>query len=167
MKVPQVSLSIPLIENLQKTKSCFKEKNKRIRKFKSTSRFFQHAFDNNSGIYFTRQRVREFDELKLNSSNQERNNEEQVINQNKDNTNINNVNGKSEISVFTNCINNNLENINNSAIKDTDNMKEIINKNIDMESNKQKKMLKRMLELKKIVSVKFLETSKMHLLKRL
>ena len=105
--------------------------------------------------------------LKLNSSNQERNNEEQVINQNKDNTNINNVNGKSEISVFTNCINNNLENINNSAIKDTDNMKEIINKNIDMESNKQKKMLKRMLELKKIVSVTFLETSKMHLLKRL
>ena len=60
---------------------------------------------------------------------------EQVINQNKDNTNTNNINGKFEISVIANCINNSFENVNNNAIKDTDNMKEITNKNID--SNKQ------------------------------
>ena len=95
----------------------------RIRKFKSTSRFFQHAFDINSGIHSTQQRVREFDDLKLNPSDQERNNEEQVINHNKDNTNTNNVNGKSEIRVITNCINNNFENINNSAMKGTGNMR--------------------------------------------
>lgn len=65
-----------------------------------------------------------------------KNNKEQLINQNTNNTNINNVNGKSEISVTVNCINN-FEN-NNSATKDTDNMDEIINKNVDMESNKQK-----------------------------
>ena len=75
--------------------------------------------------------------MRLNLSDQERNNEEKVINHNKDNTNTNNVNGKSEISVTVNCINNNFEN-NNSATKDTDNMDEIINKNVDMESNKQK-----------------------------
>ena len=40
-------------------------------------------------------------------------------------------------------------------MKNTDNMKEIINNNLDMESNK-KKMVKRKLELKKIVPVKFL-----------
>ena len=40
-------------------------------------------------------------------------------------------------------------------MRDTDNMKEIINNNLDMESNK-KKMAKRKLELKKIVPVKFL-----------
>ena len=57
---------------------------------------------------------------------------EQVINHNKDNVNINNANGKTEISVFSNCINNNFENINNSAMKDTGNMKET-SKNIDME----------------------------------
>ena len=57
---------------------------------------------------------------------------EQVINHNKDNVNINNANGKTEISVFSNCINNNFENINNSAMKDTGNLKEI-SKNIDME----------------------------------
>ena len=57
---------------------------------------------------------------------------EQVINHNKDNVNINNANGETEISVFSNCINNNFENINNSAMKDTGNMKEI-SKNIDME----------------------------------
>ena len=62
------------------------------------------------------QRVREFDDLKLNPSDQERKNEEQVINHNKDNTNTNNANGKSEISVIANCINNNFENINNSAM---------------------------------------------------
>ena len=72
------------------------------------------------------QRVREFDDLKLNPSDQERKNEEQVINHNKDNTITNNANGKSEISVIANCINNNFENINNSAMKDTDNMKETI-----------------------------------------
>ena len=75
--------------------------------------------------------------MRLNPSDQERNDEEKVINHNKDNTNTNNSNGKSEISVTINCINNNFEN-NNSTTKDTDNMDEIINKNIDMESNKQK-----------------------------
>ena len=75
--------------------------------------------------------------MKLNPSDQERKNEEQVTNQNKDSTNRYNINGKSDISAIANCINNNFENINNSAMKDTDNMKEIINKNADMESNKQ------------------------------
>ena len=129
-------LSIPLKENLQQPKSCFKETNTRIRKFKSTSRFFRHDFDINSGIDSTQQRVKEPDDLKLNPSDQERRHKEQVINQNKDNTNTNNINGKFEISVIANyCINNSFENINNSAMKDTDNMKEITNKNID--SNKQ------------------------------
>ena len=45
----------------------------RIRKFKSTSQFFQHALVDNSGIHTTQQRVKEIDYLKLNSSNQERN----------------------------------------------------------------------------------------------
>ena len=75
--------------------------------------------------------------MKLNPSDQERKNEEQVTNQNKDSTNRYNINGKSDISAIANCINNNFENINNSVMKDTDNMKEIINKNADMESNKQ------------------------------
>ena len=74
--------------------------------------------------------------MKLNPLDQERRYKEQVHNQNKDNTNTNNINGKFEISVIANCINNSFENINNNnAIKDTDNMKEITNKNID--SNKQ------------------------------
>ena len=77
-------LSILLKENLQQAKSCFKEKNTRICKFKSTSQFFQHAFDSNSGIHSTQQRVREPDDLKLNPSDQERRNKEQVINHNKD-----------------------------------------------------------------------------------
>ena len=63
--------------------------------------------------------------MKLNPSDQERKNEEQVINHNKDNTNTNNINGKSEISVIATCIYNNFENINNSAMKDTDDTKEI------------------------------------------
>ena len=81
--------------------------------------------------------------MELNSSNQKRNNEEQVINHNKDNTNTNNINviniinGKPEISVIANCINNNFENINNSAMKTANNMKEIIKKNFDRESSKQ------------------------------
>ena len=79
----------------------------------------------------------EFDDLKLSPSDQERNNEEQVIYHNKDNTNTNNINGKYEISVIANCINNNFGNINNSAIKTLILQKEIINKNVDMESNKQ------------------------------
>ena len=83
-----------------------------------------------------KKRIREFDDLKLNTSDQERGKEEQVNNHNKDNTNTNNINGKSEISVIANCVNNNFENINNSAMKDTDNMKEIINENVDMKSNK-------------------------------
>ena len=109
--------------------------NARIRKFKNTSRFFRHAFDINSGIHSTQQRVKEPDGLKLSPSDQERRYKEQVINQNKDNTNTNNINGKFKIDVITNCINNSFENINNSAMKDTDNMKEITNTNID--SNKQ------------------------------
>ena len=76
-----------------------------------------------------------FDGLKLNSSNQERNNEEQVINHNKDSVNINYVNGKPEISVFINCINKNFENINNSAMKDTGNMKKIITMSISFKFN--------------------------------
>ena len=74
--------------------------------------------------------------MKPNPSDQERNNEEQVINHSKDNTNTNNVNAKFEIIVIANCVNNNFDN-NNSATKDTDNMDETINKNVDMESNKQ------------------------------
>ena len=110
--------------------------NTRVCKFKNTSRFFLHSFDINSGIHSTQQRVKEPEDLKLNPSDQERRYKEQVVNQNKDNTNTNNINGKFEISVIANyCINNNFENINNSAMKDTDNMKEITNKNID--SNKQ------------------------------
>ena len=66
-------------ENLQQPKSCFKEKNTRIRKFKSTSQFFQHAFDINSGIHSPQQRVREPDDLKLNSSDRKRRNKEQVL----------------------------------------------------------------------------------------
>ena len=69
--------------------------------------------------------------MKLNPSDQERRNKEQLINHNKDNTNTNNINGKFEISVIANCINNNFEKINNSAMKDADNMKEITNKNVD------------------------------------
>ena len=116
-----------------------------------------------------KKRIREFDDLKLNTSDQERGNEEQVNNHNKDNTNTNDINGKSEISVIANCVNNNFENINNSAMKDTDNMKEIINENVDMKSNKlirenAEKTL--MLELKKKLSVMFLKTAKMLLLKR-
>ena len=38
--------------------------------------FFQHAFDNNSVIYSTQKRVREFGDLKLSFSNQERNDKE-------------------------------------------------------------------------------------------
>ena len=87
-------LSIPLKENLQQPKSCFNEKNTRICKFNSASLFFQHAFDFNSGIHSTEQRVREPDDLKLNPSGQERRNKGQIINHNKDNTNTNNVNGK-------------------------------------------------------------------------
>ena len=90
---------------------------------------FKHIFDMNSGIHFTQQRAREFSDLKLSPSDQQRKKEEQVINHNKDDTNTNKINGKSEISVITNYINDNFGNINNSAIKDTDNMKEIIKKN--------------------------------------
>ena len=97
--------------------------NARICKFKNTS------------IHSTQERVKKPDDLKLNPSDQERRYKEQVINQNKDNTNTNNINGKFKIDVITNCINNSFENINNSAMKDTDNMKEITNTNID--SNKQ------------------------------
>ena len=69
----------------------------------------------------------------LNSLNQERNNKEQVINHNKDNINANKINGKPQIVLI--IISKTL--IPNSATKDTDNLKKIINKNLDMESNKQ------------------------------
>ena len=76
--------------------------------------------------------------MKLNPSDQERKKaEEQFINHNKDNTNTNKINDKSEISIKANCINNNFENINNSAMKDTGNKKEVVNKNFNIESNKQ------------------------------
>ena len=97
MKVPRQSIKHSFKENLQQPKSCFKEMNTRICKFKNTGRFFQHAFDINSGIHSTQQRVREFDDLKVNPSDQERKNEEQVINHNKDTINTNNINGKSEL----------------------------------------------------------------------
>ena len=62
---------------------------------------FQHAFDIILGIHSTQQRVREFDDLKLNPSDQERNKEEQVIHHNKDNAHTININGKSEIIVIS------------------------------------------------------------------
>ena len=127
MKVPRQSIKHSFKENLQQPKSCFKEMNTRICKFKNTGRFFRHAFDINSGIHSTQQRVKEPEDLKLNPSDQERRYKEQVVNQNKDNTNTNNINGKFEISVIANCINKSFENINNNAMKDTDNMKEITN----------------------------------------
>ena len=61
--------------------------NTRIRKFRNRSRFFRHAFDINSGIHSTQQRVKEPEDLKLNPLEQERRYKEQVHNQNKDNTN--------------------------------------------------------------------------------
>ena len=109
--------------------------NTRICKFKNTSQFFRHFFDINSGIHSAQQRVKELEDLKLNPSDQERRYKEQVINQNKNNTNTNNINGKFLIRVIANCINNSFENITSNAMKDTDNMKEITNKNID--SNKE------------------------------
>ena len=98
-------------EKLQQPKSCFNKKNTRIRKFNSRSRFFQHAFVVNSGIHSTQQRVREPDYLKLNPSDQERRNKQQVINHSKDNINTNNINGKFEISIIANCINNNFSSV--------------------------------------------------------
>ena len=71
--------------------------------------------------------------MKLNPLNQERNNKEQVINHNKDNINANKINGKPEIVLI--IISKTL--ITNSTMKDTDNLKKIINNNLDMESNKQ------------------------------
>ena len=94
MKVPRQSIKHSFKENLQQPKSCFKEMNTRICKFKNTGRFFRHAFDINSGIHSTQQRVKELEDLKLNPSDQERRYKEQVINQNKNNTNTNNINGK-------------------------------------------------------------------------
>ena len=103
--------------------------------------------------------------MKLNPSDQEIRYKEQVINQNKDNTNTNNINGKFEISVIPNCINNSFKNINNSAIKDTDNMKEIANKNID--SNKQiRESTEKDVRRKEKLPVTLLKTAKMILLKK-
>ena len=64
--------------------------------------------------------------MAISPSDQERKNEEQFINHSKDNTDTNKNNGKSETSVIANCINNNFDNIQNSAMKETDNTKEII-----------------------------------------
>ena len=41
------------LNSIKFLKACFKENNTRICKFKSTSQFFQHAFDINSGIHST------------------------------------------------------------------------------------------------------------------
>ena len=60
--------------------------------------------------------------MAISPSDQERKNEEQFINHSKDNTDTN----KNETSVIANCINNNFDNIKNSAMKETDNTKEII-----------------------------------------
>ena len=70
--------------------------------------------------------------LKSSSSNPEGNNKEQVTGHSKDNANINNVNDKFEISFNTNCISDNIENINSSAKKNTGNMKEKVNNNVDI-----------------------------------
>ena len=67
------------LNSIKFLKACFKENNTRICKFKSTSQFFQHAFDINSGIHSPQQRVREPDDLKLNSSDRKRRNKEQVL----------------------------------------------------------------------------------------
>ena len=163
MTVPRQSIKHSFENKMQQPKPCFTEKNTRIRKFKSTSRFSQDAFDVNSGIYSTQQRVREPDDLKLIPSDQERRNKEQVINHRKDIAHTNNINEKLEISVIANCVNNNFENINNSAMKDTDNMKEITNK---MAINKLEAALKKMLGENKKLYVTFLSTAKMLLLKR-
>ena len=80
--------------------------------------------------------------LTPNFSNLERNNKGQATGHDKCNTNTNNINnGKSEISFITNCISNNIKNINNSAMKNTGNMKEIVNKNVDIESKTNKRKI--------------------------
>ena len=101
--------------------------------------------------------------MKFNPSDQKIKNEEQVIHHKKDNTNTNKINGQSEISVIANCINTNFENIDNSAMKDSDNMKKIINKNVDIESNKQirKKVIRNVSEnCKNILLEKISESDK-------
>ena len=99
--------------------------------------------------------------MKLSPPDKERKNKEQVINHNKDNADTNKINGKFEIGVIANCINNNFEKINNSAMKDTDNMKEIINKNVDMESKKQiTENSEKDVKTKKKLSVTFLKNRK-------
>ena len=61
--------------------------------------------------------------MQFNPSNQKGNNKDQVIGDNKDNTNINNADGKSENSVARNWINNNFNMINNSTMTNTVNLK--------------------------------------------
>ena len=78
----------------------------------------------------------EFDNLKLSSSHQGKSNKEQIIDHNKDNVNKRNVDGKSEISAITNCFTNNFKNINNSAMKNKDNMEKIVCINVDSAINK-------------------------------
>ena len=85
-------------------------------------------------------------------------NKDQAINHNTGNTNTSNITGKFEVSVIANCINNNFENINNSAMKDTDNMKGITNKNVDR--NKQiRENIEKILGVKKNISITFLKTA--------
>ena len=124
-------LSIHLKENIQQTKSYFEEENLRIRKLKRTSWFFEHFFDNNSGIHSTQQRVTEFGDLSSIFKSRK-----QIIGNNKDNTKTNNVNGKSKISITANCTKINFENINNNPMKNSSNINKIVNKNVDMESSK-------------------------------
>ena len=120
----------------------FKENNTRIRKFKSTSWFFRQAFDINSGIHSIQQRDREFDDFNLNPLDQERKTEEQVINHNKDNTNTNKINGWNSENKSLKLVLSQIVLIITTKtliilqMEDTDNMKEIINTNVDMESNK-------------------------------
>ena len=99
--------------------------------------------------------------MKLSPPDKERKNKEQVINHNKDNADTNKINGKFEIGVIANSINNKFEKNNNSAMKDTDNMKEIINKNVDMESKKQiTENSEKDVKTKKKLSVTFLKNRK-------
>ena len=64
------SFSISLNENLQYMKSSFEKNKAIIFKFKSRSWLFGFAFDNNSGIHSTQQKVRKLADLKFNSSKQ-------------------------------------------------------------------------------------------------
>ena len=60
------------------------------------------------------------------------------------------------------CTSTNFENINNSIMKNTDSMSKIINKNVDMESNKQvRENAEKDVRTKKNLLVTFLKSAKM------